>query len=83
MSGCPCVSCQHCSKGMDVDEVTIDPAASWKPVDKPKDSKDEGELVIHFLVYTVSVITTVDIVSEYIRYGYLWINDFPGYRQGI
>ena len=30
-----------CRKGLDVDEVTIDPSANWVPVEKPKDMKDE------------------------------------------
>ena len=30
-----------CRKGMDVDEITIDASASWTPVDKPQDLKDE------------------------------------------
>ena len=30
-----------CRKGLDVDEITIDASASWTPVDKPLDMKDE------------------------------------------
>ena len=47
-------------RDLDVDEVMVDAAAEWKPVDKPPDIKDEDGMYIrhayiHFCIYVSSV----------------------------
>jgi len=33
-------------KHLDVDEITIDASASWTPVDKHRDTKDDGKCIL-------------------------------------
>jgi len=53
-------------KHLDVDEITIDASASWTPVDKPQDMKDEEgkhtyenrDHIVHFLKFHFKALVT-------------------------
>ena len=49
---------------MDVEEITIDPSANWKAVEKPKDSgDDDGTYYIYiyiFIYLSVCVLSTTN-----------------------
>ena len=52
---------------MDIEEVTIDPSASWVPVEKVKDTaakEDEGEVVDAAFSRTSGLETRVEIWSD-------------------
>ena len=49
--------CLICRRGLDVDEVLVDAAADWKPVEKSPDLKDEDG--IHTDHYTTCVVLII------------------------
>ena len=55
-----------CRRGLDVDEVMVDAAADWKPVDKPPEAKDEdGNIVLNMCLSMCICSTCVCQINQY------------------